>query len=139
MAAAKWQQAKSAKTDGQKMSETDSSAVRKRGKKCKNSRKRAKTGAKVPGEKKAHKHKLFALVNVQMALGQMAGCPRVNRAKKFMCSPRNPGNINFFLWLAGGLSQGCPDFQKVYYVFKVYVPSSCPKSAKTIGCFLLLF
>ena len=32
-------------------------------------------------EKKAHKHKLFALVNVQMALGQTAGCPRVNRAK----------------------------------------------------------
>ena len=39
------------------------------------------------GRKKAHKHKLFALVNVQMALGQTAGCPRVNRAKKFMCSP----------------------------------------------------
>ena len=32
--------------------------------------------------KKAHKNKLFALVNVQMALGQTAGCPRVNRAKK---------------------------------------------------------
>ena len=62
-----------------------------------------------------------------MALGQTAGCPRVNRAKKFMCSPRNTGNINFSLWLTGGLSQGCPDFQKVY-VFKVYVPFSCPKS-----------
>ena len=60
-----------------------------------------------------------------MALGQTAGCPRVNRAKKFMCSPRNTGNINFSLWLTGGLSQGCPDFQKVY-VFKVYVPFSCP-------------
>ena len=56
-----------------------------------------------------------------MALGQTAGCPGVNRAKKFMCSPRNTGNINFSLWLTGGLSQGCPDFQKVY-VFKVYVP-----------------
>ena len=77
------------------------------------------------GRKKAHKHKLFALVNVRMALGQTAGCPRVNRAKKFMCSPRNTGNINFSLWLTGGLSQGCPDFQKVY-VFKVYVPFSCP-------------
>ena len=33
-----------------------------------------------PGEKEAHEHKLFALVNVQMALGQTAGCPRVNRA-----------------------------------------------------------
>ena len=76
-------------------------------------------------EKKAHKHKLFALVNIQMALGQTAGCPRVNRAKKFMCSPRNTGNIDFSLWLTGGLSQGCPDFQKVY-VFKVYVPFSCP-------------
>ena len=49
-------------------------------------------------------------VNFQMALGQTAGCPRVNRAKKFMCSPRNTGNINFPLWLTGGLSQGCPDF-----------------------------
>ena len=77
------------------------------------------------GGKKAHKHKLFALVNVQMALGQTAGCPRVNRAKRFMCSPRNTGNINFSLWLTGGLSQGCPDFQKVY-VFKVYVPFSWP-------------
>ena len=56
-----------------------------------------------------------------MALGQTAGCPRVNRAKKFMCLPRNTGNINFSLWLTGGLSQGCLDFQKVY-VFKVYVP-----------------
>ena len=62
-----------------------------------------------------------------MALGQTAGCPRVNRAKKFMCSPRNTGNINFSLWLTGGLSQGCPDFQKVY-VFNVYVPLSCPNS-----------
>ena len=60
-----------------------------------------------------------------MALGQTAGCPRVNRAKKFMCSPRNTGNINFSLWLTGGLSQRCPDFRKVY-VFKVYVPFSCP-------------
>ena len=79
----------------------------------------------ISGRKKAHKHKLFALVNVQMALGQTAGCPKVNRAKKFMCSPRNTGNINFSLWLTGGLSQGCPDFQKVY-VFKVSVPFSCP-------------
>ena len=45
------------------------------------------------GRKKAHKHKLFALVDVQMALGQTPGCPRVNRAKKFMCSPRNTGKI----------------------------------------------
>ena len=67
-----------------------------------------------------------------MALGQTAGCPRVNRAKKFMCSPRNTGNINFSLWLAGGLSQGCPDFQKVY-VFEVYVPFSCPNFKKSLG------
>ena len=60
-----------------------------------------------------------------MALGQTTRCPRVNRAKKFMCSPRNTGNINFSLWLTGGLSHGCPDFQKVY-VFRVYVPFSCP-------------
>ena len=62
-----------------------------------------------------------------MALGQTAGCPRVNRAKKFMCSPRNTGSISFSLWLTGGFSQGCPDFQKVF-VFKVYVPFSCPKA-----------
>ena len=83
------------------------------------------SGSQKSGRKKAHKHKLFALVDVQMALGQTAGCPRVNRAKKFMCSPRNTGNANFSLWLTGGLSQGCPNFQKVY-VFKVYVPFSCP-------------
>ena len=87
--------------------------------------KRVETEGLFSGRKKAHKHKLFALVNVQMALGQTAGCPRVNRAKKFMCSPGNTGNINFLLWLTGGLSQGCPDFQKVF-VFKVYVPFSCP-------------
>ena len=52
-------------------------------------------GRMICGRKKAHKHKLFALVNVQMALGQTAGCPRVIRAKKFMCSPRNTGNITF--------------------------------------------
>ena len=69
---------------------------------------------------------ILALVNIQMALGQTAGCPGVNRSKKFMCSPRNPGNINFSLWSTTGLSQGCPDFQKVY-VFKVHVPFSCPR------------
>ena len=56
-------------------------------------------------KKKAHKHKHFALVNVQMALGQTAGCPRVNRTKKFMCSPQNTGNVNLSLWLTGGLSR----------------------------------
>ena len=81
------------------------------------------------GRKKAHKHRLFALVNVQMALGQTAVCPRVNRAKKFMCSPRNTGNINFSLWLTGGLSQGCPDFPRKVYVFKVYVPFSLANDA----------
>ena len=57
-----------------------------------------------PGGNKAHKHKLFALVNVQMALGQTAVCPRVNRAKKFMCSPQSTGNINF----SSGEPAGCP-------------------------------
>ena len=76
------------------------------------------------GKQKRHININFLLwLTSQMALGQTAGCPRVNRAKKFMCSPRNTGNINFSLWLTGGLSQGCPDFQKVY-VFKVYVPFS---------------
>ena len=85
------------------------------------------------GEKrhKAHKHKHFALVNVQMALGQTAGCPRFNRAKKFMCSPQNTGNISFFPLVNRRLSQGCPDFQKVY-VFKVYVPFSCPIFVSTV-------
>ena len=69
-------------------------------------------------KKKAHKHELFALVNVQMALGQTAGCPRLNRAKKLMCSPRNTGTINFSLWLTGGLSQGCPDFIKKFMCSK---------------------
>ena len=81
--------------------------------------------------KKAHKHKPFALVNVQMALGQTAGCPRVTRAKKFLCWPQNTGNINFSLWLTGGLSQGCPDFQKVS-VFKVYLPFSCPTNVRRV-------
>ena len=76
-------------------------------------------------EKKAHKHKLFALVNVQTALGQTAGCPRVNRAKKFMCSPRNTGNINFFPLVNRRVVPWCPGFRKVY-VFKVYVPFACP-------------
>ena len=48
-----------------------------------------------------------------------------------MCSPRNTGNIYFSLWLTGGLSQGCPDFQKVY-VFKVYVSFSLPKIQHSI-------
>ena len=47
-----------------------------------------------------------------MALGQTAGCPRVNRAKKFMCSLRNTGNISFSLWLTGGLSHVVPTFKK---------------------------
>ena len=46
----------------------------------------------------------------------------------FFFGPPNTGNFNFSLWLTGGLSQGCPDFQKVY-VFKVYVPFSCPMEA----------
>ena len=71
-----------------------------------------------------------------MALGQTAGCPTVNRAKKFMCSPRNTGKINFSLWLTGGLSQGCPDFQKVY-VFKVYVPFFLPYYHLTENSYLL--
>ena len=84
-------------------------------------------GQKVSRRKKAHKHKLFALVNVQMALGQTAGCPRANRAKKLYVFASKHRKYKFFcsLWLTGGLSQGCPDFQKVY-VFKVYVPFSWP-------------
>ena len=69
-------------------------------------------GLLVFGRKKAHKHKLFALVNVQMALGQTAGCPGVNRAKKFMCSPRKTGNMNFSLWLTGGCPRVVPTFKK---------------------------
>ena len=45
----------------------------------------AKLASGKSGRKKAHKHELFALVNVQMALGQTAGCPRVNRATKSLC------------------------------------------------------
>ena len=68
--------------------------------------------SEVSRRKKAHKHKLFALVNVQMALRQAAGCPRVNRAKQFMCSPRNTGNISVSLWLTGGCPRVVPTFQK---------------------------
>ena len=53
-------------------------------------------GLLLSGRKKAHKHKLFALVNVQMALGQTAGCRRVDWAKKFMCSPRNTAKKKLF-------------------------------------------
>ena len=83
------------------------------------------------GRKKANRHKLFALVSVQMALGQTAGCPRVNLCV-FAWKHRN---IQFPLWLAGGLSQGCPVFQKVY-VFKVDVPFSCPIDSEFARCFL---
>ena len=54
----------------------------------------------------------------QMALGQTAGCPRVNRVKKFMCSHRDTGNINYSLWLTRRLFQGCPNIQKVYVFTK---------------------
>ena len=64
------------------------------------------------GRKKAHKHKLFALVNVQMALGQTAGCPRVNRAKKFMCSSRNTGNIKLFPLVNRRVVPGLSRFSK---------------------------
>ena len=48
-----------------------------------------------------------------MALGQTAGCPRVNRAKKFMCSPRNTGNINFSpLVNRAGCPRVVPTFKK---------------------------
>ena len=43
-----------------------------------------------------------------------------------MCSPQNTGKLDFSLRITGGLSQGYPDFQKVY-VFKVYVHFSCPR------------
>ena len=48
----------------------------------------------------------------------------VSRTKKFMCSRRNPGNINFCFWLTVWLSQGQPPFQTID-VFKVHVPFSC--------------
>ena len=64
--------------------------------------------------------------------------PGLTGPKSLLCSPRNTGNINFSLWLAGGLSQGCPDFQKLY-VFKVYVPFSCPTHSlpQTLSAWLL--
>ena len=100
-----------------------------------NSNHRLETTVHSQEKPRAHKNKIgFALANVQMALGQTAGCPRVNWAKKFMCSPRNTRNISFSFWLTGGLSQGCPDFQKVY-VFKVYVPfSALDETQKCVKC-----
>ena len=38
--------------------------------------------------------------------------PGLTGSKKFMCSPRNPGNINFSLWLTGGLSQNVSRLSK---------------------------
>ena len=81
----------------------------------------------IPGEKRH--------ININFLLWLTSGwpwdkplvVPGLTGLKKFMCSPRNTGNIKFSLWLTGGLSQGCPDFQKVY-VFKVYVPFSCPRN-----------
>ena len=78
------------------------------------------------GRKKAHKHKAFALVNVQMALGQAAGCPRLNRAKKFMCSSRNTGNINFPLMVNRRVVPGVSRLSKSLCVQSLCVPFSCP-------------
>ena len=85
------------------------------------------------GRKKAHKHKLFALVNARMALGQTASCPRVNRAKKFMCSPRNTGNINFSLWLTGGIVPRLSGPFKKVYVFKVLCAFFLARPYSAIG------
>ena len=64
-------------------------------------------------KRKAHKHKLFALVNVQTGLGKQLVVPGLTGPKSLCVRLGNTGNINFALCLTGGLSQGCPDFQKV--------------------------
>ena len=65
-----------------------------------------------PGEKKAHKHKLS--LDKRLVVPRLTGpkslCVRLE-TQEIECSPS---------------TRGCPDFQKVY-VFKVYVPFSCPK------------
>ena len=81
---------------------------------------------KFPGGKRHININFLLWLTSRWPWDKRPGRPRVNRAKKFMCSTRNTGNISFSLWLTGGLSQGCPDFQKVY-VFKVYVRFSCLK------------
>ena len=61
------------------------------------------------GRKKAHKHKLFALVNVQMTLGQAAACPRVSRAKKVYVFASKHWKYKLFplvnRWVVPGLSR----------------------------------
>ena len=80
--------------------------------------------ADFPGEKRHININYFLWLTSIWPWDKRLIVPGLTGAKKFMCSPQNTGNINFSLWLTGGLSQGCPDFQKVY-VFKVYVPFSC--------------
>ena len=57
-----------------------------------------------------------------MALGQTAGCPRVKRAKNFMCSPRNR-KYKLFPLVNRLVVPGLSRLSKSY-VFKVYVPFS---------------
>ena len=56
----------------------------------------------IRGEKKAHKHKLFALVNVQMALGQTAGCPNPKRPETRRNGPEMDRNQALWGGAAGG-------------------------------------
>ena len=76
-----------------------------------------------PGEKRHININFLLWLTSKWPWGKRLVVPGLTGPKRFMCSPRNTGNINFSLWLTGGLSQGCPDFHKVY-VFKVYVPLS---------------
>ena len=92
------------------------------------------------GRKKAHKHKLFALVNIQMALGQGLVVPGLTGPKKFMRSPRNTGNVNFFPLVNRRV---VPTFKKIMcskfmclFLALLSPPNVCTKSVFSTVCIL---
>ena len=78
-----------------------------------------------PGEKRHININFLLWLTSRWPWDKQLVVPGLTGPKSLCVRLENTGNINFSLWLTGGLSQGCPDFQKVY-VFKVYVPFSCP-------------
>ena len=83
------------------------------------------------GRKKAHKHKLFGLADVQMALGQTAGCPRVNRAKKFMCSPKKHRKYKLFPLVNRRVVPALSRLSKSLCVQSLCAFFCCPNFAKS--------
>ena len=74
-----------------------------------------------PGEKRHRNINLLLWLTSRWPWDKRQVVPGLTGPKSLCVRLETQENINFSLWLTGGLSQGCPDFQKVY-VFKVYVP-----------------